>query len=130
MAVDKPYADYAWYTDDYKGSAVPEASFPTLAIKASYLIDSVTAGNLARLDTLPDCVKDAVCAASEIFYEYEQSKDSTGRGITSESNDGYSISYADTSEEEVLKNARRQIRIYLSASGLLFRGCKRRRCRH
>lgn len=123
MALEKPYADYTWYTTEYFGTVITEKAFPALAIKASYLVDSLTAGNLLQLDAVPDCVKDAVCAAAEKLYQFQQSP---AKEIKSESNDGYSVSYADASEEKALDDARREIRVYLSTSGLLFRGCKRR----
>lgn len=123
MAIQKPYADYAWYAYEYFGEKVTEEAFPSLAMKASYLVDSMTAGNLLALSEAPSCVKDAVCAAAEKIWQYEQSP---GREIKSESNDGYSISYADATEAKALDEAKMQIRVYLSTSGLLFRGCRRK----
>lgn len=123
MAIQKPYADYSWYVYEYFGSAVTEAAFSSLAMKASYLIDNMTAGNLLTLTEAPSCVKDAVCAAVDKLWQYEQSP---GREIKSESNDGYSVSYADATEAGILDDAKREIRIYLSTSGLLFRGCRKR----
>lgn len=123
MAIQKPYADFDWYKSDYFGTVVPEEAFPSFAMKASYLVDGLTAGNLQPLDTAPDCVKDAVCAAVEKLYRFEQSP---AREIKSENNDGYSVTYADTSEEKALDDAKTEIRLYLSTSGLLFRGCRKR----
>ena len=65
MAIQKPYADYDWYKVNYFGAVIPEEAFPSFAMKASYLVDGLTAGNLQSLDVTPDCVKDAVCAAAE-----------------------------------------------------------------
>ena len=73
MAIQKPYADYDWYKTNYFGSVIPEEAFPSFAMKASYLVDGLTAGNLQSLDTAPDCVKDAICAAAEKLYQFEQS---------------------------------------------------------
>lgn len=123
MAAQKPYADYAWYRDEYFGTAIPEAAFPAFSMKASYLVDGMTAGNLDAVDAVPGCVKDAVCAAAEKLYQFQQSP---ARGIRSESNDGYSVSYADASEEKAKDDARADIRVYLGTSGLLFRGCRKR----
>lgn len=123
MAIQKPYADYDWYKSNYFGAIVPEEAFPFFAVKASYLIDSLTAGNLRPLYESPDCVKDAVCAATEKLYQFQQSP---AREIKSENNDGYSVTYADASEEKALDDAKTEIRVYLSTSGLLFRGCRKR----
>lgn len=123
MAIQKPYADYDWYKTNYFGSAIPEEAFPSFAMKAAYLVDGLTAGNLQPLDAAPDCVKDAVCAAAEKLYQFEQSP---AKEIKSENNDGYSVTYADTSEEKARDDAKTEIRVYLSTSGLLFRGCRKR----
>ena len=123
MAIQKPYADYDWYKTNYFGSVIPEEAFPSFAMKASYLVDGLTAGNLQSLDTAPDCVKDAICAAAEKLYQFDQSPT---KEIKSENNDGYSVTYADTNEEKARDDAKAEIRVYLSTSGLLFRGCRKR----
>jgi len=123
MAIQKPYADYDWYKSEYFGVTVPEKAFPLFAVRASYLVDSLTAGNLCAIDVAPDCIKDAVCAAVEKLYQFEQNP---AKEIKSENNDGYSVTYADTSEEKALDDAKTEIRMYLSTSGLLFRGCRKR----
>lgn len=123
MAIQKPYADYDWYKVNYFGAVIPEEAFPSFAMKASYLVDGLTAGNLQSLDVTPDCVKDAVCAAAEKLYHFEQSP---AKEIKSENNDGYSVTYADANEEKARDDAKTKIRVYLSTSGLLFRGCRKR----
>lgn len=123
MAIQKPYADYNWYKSEYFGVTVPEEAFPSFAMKASYLVDGLTAGNLQNLEAAPDCVKDAVCAAVDKLYQFEQSP---AKEIKSENNDGYSVTYTDTSEGKALDDAKMEIRMYLSTSGLLFRGCRKR----
>lgn len=123
MAIQKPYADYDWYKSNYFGAVIPEGAFPSFAMKASYLVDGLTAGNLPLLDAVPDCVKDAVCAAAEKLYQFEQNP---AKEIKSENNDGFIITYADTSEGKARDDAKAEIRVYLSTSGLLFRGCRKR----
>lgn len=128
----KPYADFSWYTDEYKGTLLTAATFPRNARWASNLIDTVTYGNIDSNDKVSDSVKDACCAAAELAYNYYRSTVSAeeGRGKKSESNDGYSISYDDTlsTAESLQKECLALIRVYLQNSGLLFRGVRRRRC--
>lgn len=123
MAIQKPYADYIWYKSSYFGAVIPEEVFPSFAMKASYLVDNLTAGNLQSFDAAPDCVKDAVCAAAEKLYQFEKNP---AKEIKSENNDGYSVTYADANEEKAFDDAKTEIRVYLSTSGLLFRGCRKR----
>lgn len=60
------YADYAYYTDSYHGSAVTEQEWPRLSIQASAYLDMITMGRIQRLKEIPDAVKNAVCAVVEI----------------------------------------------------------------
>jgi hypothetical protein len=41
------YADYTFYTDDYLGTAIAEADFPALALRATAVIDAITFGRAA-----------------------------------------------------------------------------------
>ena len=59
-------------------------------------------------------VMHATCEIAEAFYFDDKTK-----GIKSENNDGYSVSFADY---DVLKNAVDIALIYLGNSGLLYRG--------
>ena len=43
------YADYAYYTDSYHGSAVAEQEWPRLSIQASAYLDMITMGRIQRL---------------------------------------------------------------------------------
>lgn len=132
MAATTPYADYEWYTAGYGGSLLTESNFPRYARWASALIDAMTYGNITSDDYVTDVVKDATCAAAEQAYQYWQANVNvdagTGGTAKSESNDGYSITYgevASTSSLEALKTeCAGLIKIYLSNTGLLFRGVK------
>ena len=113
--MDRPYVDYAFYTGEFYGTKIPEASFPYWANKAS----------------LPSAAFDACCAIAEIMYDCDQREAAllaaTGNGtVKSESNDGYSISYADISRSDIKADADKDIRCqvveYLGHTGLLFRG--------
>lgn len=121
MAIEKPYATFAYYTDEFKGTELDAASFPYFIRWASNLIDSMTFGRILKLPELPDVVRDAACAAAENYHAHRQQ---AKRGIKSESNDGYSVSYADTNTEAGANaEAESVVRMYLSRTGLLYRGC-------
>lgn len=119
------YADYAYYTGTYGGGSLTEAEFPKYARRASAMVDRVTFGRLSAYEAedIIDAVRDATCAAAEKIH-FLDTKSATG--ITSESNDGYSVSYkdagaADARDYEVMA----VIATYLEVTGLLYRGVYR-----
>lgn len=64
-----------------------------------------------------DVLKDCICNVIDKIAEDEKS--GRGRGITSVSNDGYSETYALTSESDLRGEMRSAIRIWLSGTGLV-----------
>lgn len=138
--MDKPYADYAYYTGSYFGSSIPEASWPEWSRKASMRVEYLTFGRTDKLSAsvLPDAVFDAVCCAAEVMYEYDVRKKaresaSSNGTVKSESNDGYSVSYAgvdsadESADAENCDNAVMDvISEYLAHTGLMFKGWSRK----
>lgn len=134
--MDKPYADYAYYTGSYFGTSIPEASWPEWSRKASMRVEYLTFGRTGKLSAsvLPDAVFDAVCCAAEVMYEYDKRKQAraaaTKNGaVKSESNDGYSISYGGTDIGDEMEataacdaEADKVIGEYLAHTGLMFKG--------
>lgn len=109
------YADYEFYSKSFFGNVVPESDFMRLAEKASDFVDAVTFDRLT--ESLPTSersqtkIKKAVCAATEVYYQFELAQkqalmaasgssaisDSNGTAsgiITSKSAGSESISYA------------------------------------
>lgn len=131
--MDMPYADFAYYTGTYYGSSISEEKFPYYARQASMLINALTFGRTAAVaaSLLPDAVKDATCRAAELYAEYEARKSSAAEAtrnglVKSETNDGYSVSYADydasadkASTEETIEG---ELVVYLAHTGLMYRG--------
>lgn len=113
------YADYTYYHDNFHGSAVTEADFPGLAVKASAYVKAITFG---RSTADREEVKDATCAAAEIIQQIE--KERFGQAKSSESVGNWSVSYLNPNS---LNNSDR-IRIsqatdfYLSGTGLTYAG--------
>lgn len=62
------YADYEYYTTTYLGTAIDEANFPRLALRASTFLDYYTQGRAAQNPDL-DALKMACCAIAE-QYQY------------------------------------------------------------
>lgn len=131
--MDMPYADFAYYSGTYYGTAVSQEKYPYYARQASMLINSLTFGRTAAVaaSLLPDAVKDATCRAAELYAEYEARKSNAAAAtrnglVKSETNDGYSVSYADydaSAEKAEAEDAiGRELAIYLASTGLMYRG--------
>lgn len=118
------YADYDFYTDKYLGRIIPnENDFAYYALRASEIIDSKTFG---RIGEITPAVKMACCAAADELYNDASAKAKAAGGISSESVDGYSISYRaynTEAEKAAEKRANAAIKRYLGSTGLMFRGC-------
>ncbi|MFR6347564.1 MAG: hypothetical protein ACLUN9_12505 [Enterocloster aldenensis] len=128
------YVDYGYYWVDY-GGKMPEEAFPAAERKAEAYIRYLTHLN-GDIFSLPnDMVKDAVCAAADVYYVAEQEREQRAEGkaglVQSENNDGYSVSYAveqtdgQTVEEVVRRKAYNAVYMYLLPTGWLRRkvGC-------
>ena len=118
-----PYVDYQYYRDTFHGSAMTEAECPNAEIEAEAFVNAVTFGRLRRLDKIPDCVKDAICSAADVMGEYSKGMESD---ISSESNDGYSVTYkAALKSEECEKSMKAKVKRHLSGTGLMYGGRSR-----
>lgn len=111
------YADYAYYTNIYKGASVPESAFDAVAERASEILDSLTFGRITDDWIDDDGVKKACCAIAERQYTADQRG---GADVRSESVGSYSVTYADGGGTNA-KNAAIAAR-YLAGTGLLYRG--------
>lgn len=109
-------ANYKYYTGEYGGKKIPGAEFERHAQHATAYINAATFGRAEGSNL--DCVKDAMCAAAEIYHEFD-----THMGIISESNDGYSVTY------DTMQTADNQIyavvNMYLANTDLLYRGSRK-----
>ena len=118
------YADYAFYTDKYLGRIIPnENDFAYYALRASEIIDSKTFG---RINEITPAVQLACCAAADELYSDASAKAKAAGGISSESVDGYSVSYRaynTEAEKAAEKRVNAAIKRYLGSTGLMFRGC-------
>ena len=115
-----PYVDYNFYAECYHGSAISDEAFENVELEAEAFVNMVTFGRIERLEEIPIQVKYAVCSVADTVANYSEFRKNN---ISSESNDGYSITYAtqvtnDECQREMLAKARR----WLSNTGLMYRG--------
>ena len=117
------YADYAFYSGEYLGRVITsEKDFAYYALRASEIIDSKTFG---RMDEITPAVKMACCAAADELYSAETARTKAASGISSESVDGYSVSYRaynTEAEKTAEKRVNAAIKRYLGSTGLMYRG--------
>lgn len=130
------YADVEYYKAeylDYATQVVPDEDFSRWEKLAEAEIDSRTYGRVSALETIPEKVKDCVCAITELLYKANvQSENSASLGLAgplaSWSNDGQSGSvdlgqsvYTETGKQREIA---RLCRLYLGPLGLLYAGVK------
>lgn len=119
-----PYVDYNYYHDTYSGKLIDADSFSHAEKEAEAYMDAITFGRVRRLDEIPECVKDAICSAAEIMHQYLDGRMSPAK---SESNDGYSITYADAMTDARCQSSMKiAMRRHLANTGLMYRGWSKR----
>lgn len=120
-AKSEPYADFEYYTERYLGrEIISEAEFKRLAKRVTPTIDAMTFGRIPKLDEIPECVREAVCAMCEAYAGLEVSVGE--RRVTSENNDGFSQSFKEYDEESMRVQVSNAGKAYLVTSGLLYKG--------
>lgn len=116
------YADYKFYVETYCGTLIPdEVEFRKAERSAEAKLDHYTFG---RIDQADDKIRLAVCEMADIVYQYQKRKaQHDGREVSSENNDGYSVSFSVISEQErravVDKELYDTAYTYLSRTGLM-----------
>ena len=115
------YADYAYYTDTYKGAVLDAASFPLYAQKATQNIILHTFGRIPE-NNVPEAAKMCCCELAEEMYKHEK-KDAGN--IASEKVGERSVSFVDKEKAESVFRGKCVSIIYnwLATTGLLYRGC-------
>jgi hypothetical protein len=118
------YVDYDYYTDTYLGSAIAEAAFDALALRASATIDRLTFDRAAEVidadddaDTI-DLIQMATCAVAE---ELQTQASETGI-VQSETVGRHSVTYVQGSVQSLKKRQSEAAALYLAGTGLLYRG--------
>ena len=121
---------YEYYKDGYFGYVLESAEdFNKYLGEAMRCVSRLTFGRSGKEEYsgLPE-VKNAVCAAIEAAYQIDKNygSDNHSYGVRSESKDGHSVTFDDTTLEQVEKIKTKSIefavRAELFGTGLLFRG--------
>ena len=120
------YANYDFYTNDYKGSVIPDApSYDRAAIEASAYLDYITHNHIKGLtDEIMAKVKLAQCAIADVCYK--QAQDDVANVVSSETVGNHSVSYAVTKVNYKQRDVEKysKARIYLHGTGLLYGGLR------
>lgn len=115
-----PYVDYRYYQNVYHGKIVKADEFQTAEIEAEAFVNAITFGRISKLDPVPDCVKLAICSVIEVLHQYIESHQSQ---IKSESNDGYSVTYAEAVKDADCNiDMRHRAKRHLANTGLMYKG--------
>lgn len=121
------FTDYQFYKEEFRGT-MPEESFERNIVQASALINYFTFDRAEKQIT--EKVKLATCAVCDVIQNNQlQTEHNNGHGeVKSENNDGYSVSFVttqkegETPEEALQRKAYQAAYLYLSGTGLLYRG--------
>lgn len=115
-----PYVDFNFYRNVYHGTQIKADDFLNAEMQAEAFVDGITFGRIRKLEEIPDCVKKAICSAAEEMDRFISGKKNQ---IKSESNDGYSVTYADAMSENSCRNAMKSdVRRWLAGTGLMYKG--------
>lgn len=123
------YADFAYYTTTFQGSAIAQLDFPRAALRASAVIDQLTFDQVAAIITANTDtatigkIKMATCAVAE-EYQRLDAVNGGNKEIASERVDSYSVTYVQGADDAKAKLAilRDVAKLYLWNTGLLYGG--------
>lgn len=120
------YADYAYYTGTYAGTAISQDAFAASARRASAFIDRITYNRLNTGCPVTDAVKMATCAVADAMKASDEAEQAANHSVAvkSESVDGDSNTYQ--SPEDIRNALEAQwaeaAEQYLLFTGLMDRG--------
>lgn len=120
------YADYTFYVSEYRGNLTDE-EFDKSVIPASAHVRRITFGRADDNMEMEE-VKLATCAVCDLIANDEKVRSKhSGRAVTSESTDGYSVSYESggsggTADELLGRKISDTLELYLMPTGLLYMG--------
>ena len=120
------YADYTFYTTEYKGSLIPETAFAGIERGASAYLDYITHNRIPATE-LPESVmvkvKMAVCAVADVCYKQVTDENPT---VSSESVGNHSRSYAVVNKGYAERQHEKlaEAKMYLHGTGLMYGGLK------
>ena len=81
------YADYPYYKNTYLGTAIQEADFPRLALRASSFLDYYTQGRAGQNQDV-NAVKMACCAVAEQYQSIDLARQAALHALQNSANAG------------------------------------------
>ena len=120
------YADYTFYVSEYRGNLTDE-EFDKSVIPASAYVRRITFGRADDNMEMEE-VKLAACSVCDLIANDEKVRSKhSGRAITSENTDGYSVSYesggnGETADDLLCKKMYNTAALFLDPTGLLYMG--------
>ena len=103
--------DYNFYIEN-GNSKIPSAEFPLWETRGEYCLLRYVNSPLEEIDA--SGLKPCICHISDLLFE-----ENKRLGISSENNDGYSVSYANSPiDTEIL----RTVKLYLGNTNYLYKG--------
>ena len=114
------YADYNFYKDMYKGTAIPQSDFARLATQASFFVNRCCFNRIDEVilndSEMSEKIKRATCAVAELSHKYEKygdiSSESVGKVSTT-----YNVKY-----KSIELGKTDAVNMYLKDTGLMYRG--------
>ena len=125
---------YDYYKSGYSGYELEEQEFNKYLGEATRCVSRLTSGRSEKEEysSFPK-VKNAICAAAEAACKCDKTYgvNSYSYGVKSESKDGHSVTFDNTTYEQAerikSKSIERAVRAELFGTGLLFRGVYHRK---
>lgn len=122
------YVDFEYYTNSFAGTSVPAEEFTTIERDAERYLSYVTQEQYLDATEEKEIVKikNALCAAVEAVYAYSQEYSNIPSGVTSETTDGHSVTFAKVDPSKMVQQKRRLMYDVfaqeLFSTGLLYQG--------
>lgn len=122
-AVTSPYVDFDYYSsaDGYMGDEIQdEKTFKRIVKRVTPILDEITFNRVKKLEVIPDCVKDALCAMCETYAGLMVHGEE--RKVTAEDNDGFKQTFKEYDEVAIRAQTVGAGKVYLVNTGLLYKG--------
>lgn len=115
-----PCVSFEFYQEVYHGSIADDKNFDNAELESEAFIDMITFGRIRRMEEIPDCVKFAICSVTDAMVKFSESRKNN---VASESNDGYSVTYASgVTDADCNREMQSRARRWLANTGLMYRG--------
>lgn len=113
--------EYGYYHEYYFGDLISEGSWPKYEARAVTIFHRYTFNRLKGVSNVQEDVKMCICELADTIHEHERIA-SMSAGITSESVDGHSVTYATSTSLDRARELKEVCRKHLSHTGLMYPG--------